>query len=69
MKHYIVVKRVSCTSPLIPFDGIPKVPLQTSYVVGETVLFMCINGVETDTHVCLADGTWSGGNFVCGSTY
>ncbi|XP_076085356.1 uncharacterized protein LOC143056158 [Mytilus galloprovincialis] len=60
------VKRVSCTSPLIPFDGIPKVPLKTSYAVGETVLFMCINGVETDTHVCLADGTWSGGNFVCG---
>ncbi|CAG2214978.1 MST1 [Mytilus edulis] len=61
-----LVSKVKCRSPPILYDVISTERIRRRYKVGDVVTFKCKTGIEIERRICLADGSWSGGNFVCG---
>ncbi|XP_048761811.2 uncharacterized protein LOC125670607 [Ostrea edulis] len=62
----IPVGKVKCKASADVDDAKPTEPLKTEYKVGDNVTYKCKEGLEKEIRQCLSDGTWSGGNFVCG---
>ncbi|CAC5360614.1 unnamed protein product [Mytilus coruscus] len=60
------VSKVKCRSPPFLYDAISTERIKRRYKVGDVVTFKCKTGIEIERRICLADGSWSGGNFVCG---
>lgn len=65
---FFPVSKVKCHSPPVLYDAISTERIRRRYKVGDVVTFKCKTGIEIERRICLADGSWSGGNFVCGST-
>lgn len=63
------VGKVKCKASADVDDAKPTEPLKTEYKVGDNVTYKCKEGLEKEIRQCLSDGTWSGGNFVCGREY
>lgn len=60
------VVNVKCKPPADVDDAKPTSPMKNEYSVGENVTYKCNGGPEKELRQCLSDGTWSGGDFVCG---
>lgn len=60
------VGKVKCKHPTDIDDAKPTSSLKRVYYVGQNVTYQCNGGPEKEVRQCLSDGTWSGGNFVCG---
>ncbi|CAG2214980.1 unnamed protein product [Mytilus edulis] len=60
------VSKIKCRSPPMLYDAISTERIRRRYKVGDVVTFKCKTGIEIERRICLADGSWSGGNFVCG---
>nr|XP_034311325.1 uncharacterized protein LOC105334113 isoform X2 [Crassostrea gigas] len=65
-KPDIPVVNVKCKPPADVDDAKPTSPMKSEYSVGENVTYKCNGGPEKELRQCLSDGTWSGGDFVCG---
>ena len=65
----ISVTKIKCLTPPELEDAKNMGKLRKRYKVGEIAMFKCNTGIEEEERVCLSDGSWSGGNFVCGSKY
>ncbi|XP_061166015.1 uncharacterized protein LOC133174938 [Saccostrea echinata] len=65
-KPDLPVDNVKCKTPNDIDDAKPTSSLKKKYGVGENVTYSCNGGLEKETRQCLTDGSWSGGNFVCG---
>jgi hypothetical protein len=65
--NFFLASNVKCKAPARLKESVATTYPKRRYSVGETVIFQCMTGHETETHTCLTDGSWSGGNYVCGS--
>jgi hypothetical protein len=60
-----LASNVKCKAPARLKESVATTYPKRRYSVGETVIFQCMTGHETETHTCLTDGSWSGGNMYC----